>query len=395
EEDKKEHKTIPEAERKKLLYTYNDTKVEFASEKTAHEVFEEQVERTPGNIAVEYENQTLTYSQLNQKANRLARELRHRGVNGDSVVGLMVERSMEMIVGMMAILKAGGAFLPIGFEYPPERVHYMLEDCDTTIVLTDSGEKKFSHPAALIDISDEKNYQEDASNLSPVSPPTNLAYVIYTSGTTGTPKGVMIEHRALLNFVKGMTDIIEYRDTDVILSLITLSFDIFILETIVPLTVGAQVVIGNREEQTSSMAAASLIENKNITIFQATPSMLQLFAAHKSAAESFKHLRYLLVGGEIFPEPLLEKLRAVTEAVIYNLYGPTETTVWSTVKDVTGDKALNIGKPIANTTVYILDQNDLLLPEGEIGELCIGGMGVARGYLGKDALTAEKFVIDP
>jgi amino acid adenylation domain-containing protein len=219
----------------------------------------------------------------------------------------------------------------------------------------------------------------------------NPAYVIYTSGSTGKPRGVIIENKPVANFIKGMTDVITFSENDCILSLTTLSFDIFVLETILPLIKGSRVFIGSREHQLNVEAAASVIEGEKITIFQATPSRLQLFIYDSGVSQCLKRLKYLLVGGEAFPWELLKKTREITTGEIYNLYGPTETTIWSTIKNVSHNESLNIGKPIANTRVYILDKSGYIQPSGVPGELGIAGEGVARGYLNNPELTAKKF----
>ncbi|MCP4150145.1 MAG: amino acid adenylation domain-containing protein, partial [bacterium] len=218
-----------------------------------------------------------------------------------------------------------------------------------------------------------------------------LAYIIYTSGSTGKPKGVMIEHASLLNFIKGMTDIIEFKPKDCILSLTTICFDIFGLETLLPLTTGTKIVIGNSTQQREPRAAGQLMKQEQVSIFQVTPSRLQLFFTDEKFRTGLGQLNALLLGGEALPLELLEEARKIIPGKIYNVYGPTETTIWSTAKDVTGEKALNIGKPIANTQIYILDRFDMLQPKGVAGELCIEGDGQARGYLNKPELTSEKF----
>ncbi|MCP5046369.1 MAG: amino acid adenylation domain-containing protein, partial [bacterium] len=225
------------------------------------------------------------------------------------------------------------------------------------------------------------------------SKPTHPAYIIYTSGSTGKPKGVVIENRSVINFIKGITDEISFTPSDTLLSLTTISFDIFGLETLLPLTRGTKVIIGTAQEQSDPFAAASVLEKGKVTLLQLTPSRLRMLIAHPDTAAGLKHLNYLLVGGEAFPLPLLEKVRPLVRGWIVNLYGPTETTIWSTLKDLTGDVPLNIGKPIANTRIYILSPYRSLQPVGVVGELCIGGDGLARGYLNRPELTNEKFEV--
>jgi amino acid adenylation domain-containing protein len=234
-------------------------------------------------------------------------------------------------------------------------------------------------------------------NLKEIQRPhaDNLAYVTYTSGTTGVPKGIMIQHRSLSNFIKGITEIVDFKEDDHVLSLTTISFDIFFLEAIVPIARGARVVIGNSDEQLNNTALIAALHKQEISIFQVTPSRLQLLFSDDGSPVMLKKLKYLLVGGEAFPEALLRKARALAPGKICNLYGPTETAIWSTAKDVTGENSLNIGKPIANTQIYILGERETLLPIGVAGELCIGGDGLARGYLNNDKLTGEKFVENP
>ncbi|MCX6584758.1 MAG: non-ribosomal peptide synthetase [Candidatus Aminicenantes bacterium] len=202
----------------------------------------------------------------------------------------------------------------------------------------------------------------------------------------------MIEHRSVCNFIKGITDIVDFNEDDRLLSLTTISFDIFGLEAFVPIARGARVVIGNRDEQLNNSALIAALCKHEITIFQVTPSRLQLLFSDDGAPGMLNKLKYLLVGGEAFPEALLKKARTLVPGKIYNLYGPTETTIWSTAKDVAGENSLNIGKPIANTQIYILGERETLTPIGVIGELCIGGDGLARGYVNRPELTTEKFI---
>jgi amino acid adenylation domain-containing protein/non-ribosomal peptide synthase protein (TIGR01720 family) len=386
-------------ERKQLLIDFNRTETEYPGDKTIHQLFEEQVEKTPHNPAVvgwdidKGGYCSLSYEELNEKCNRLAWLLMEKGVKPNTIVGLMTERTLGMVIGLLAILKTGASYLPIEPDYPEERTTYMLQHSQTEIVLVTGPVSLQESGVLFIKINEWEEGQIDAANLSGISSPTDLAYLIYTSGTTGKPKGVMIENRSVVNFIKGITNVVPFTPEDAILSLTTLSFDIFGLETLLPLTRGSKVVIGRREEQVDSRAAGSLMEREGVTIFQVTPSRLQLFISEPEAAGSLKLLDYLLVGGEAFPEHLLEEVRKVTRGCvsIYNMYGPTETTIWSTIKDVSGDKVLNIGKPIANTQIYILDRVGHLQPIGVPGELCIGGDGAARGYLNHPELTAEKF----
>jgi amino acid adenylation domain-containing protein len=397
---------LSQEELEQVLVDFNATEVDYPRDKTVQQLFVEQAARTPGGVAVTGQNaagrgdppwsppgagHAVTYGELDRRSNQLAHLLRGKGVMSETIVGIMVDRCVEMIIGILGILKAGGAYLPIDPGYPAERVGYMLENSEAGVLVSDLSElSEVSGGAEVVKISELNEYP----STHPTDPghPTRLCYLIYTSGTTGVPKGVMIENRSVVNFIKGITDHIPFSGEDAILSLTTIAFDIFGLETLLPLTKGSKVVIGSVEDQANSLAAAAVIARERITIFQLTPSRLQLFISDPGAAKGLEWLKYLVVGGEVFPLSLLEKARELTRGKIYNVYGPTETTIWSTIKDVTGKNSLNIGKPIANTRIYILSGGGCLQPVGIPGELCIAGDGVARGYFKDQTLTAEKFI---
>jgi amino acid adenylation domain-containing protein len=399
-----------EEERNQLLFQFNNTKTDYPHEKLTHHLIEEQAERTPENIAVigaslnDKANErtqlkrSLTYMELDAAANELACLLKTRGVRPGSIIGIMVERSLEMMIAIFSIMKAGGAYLPMDTIYPAERIADILKDSGVTFILTNSVFKYLLPPDyEIIEIDELHLYHPSNKGKYKSFPrvkyakPTDLVYVIYTSGSTGKSKGVMIEHYSLINFIKGMTEIIEFTTTDSVLSLTTITFDIFGLEAILPLTKGSRVIMGTSEEQLNAEAAALAMDQQKVTILQVTPSRLFLLLSHELSIQSLKELKYLLVGGESFPEILLKKLQTIKKGKIYNVYGPTETTIWSTVKDIGDGEYIDIGKPIANTYIYILDNNKYLQPIGVVGELCIAGDGLSRGYLNRPLLTAEKF----
>jgi amino acid adenylation domain-containing protein len=408
---------MPGDEKQKILYDFNDTGTQYPNDKTLQQLFAEQVERTPDQIALigqsvntfveaglQAKNQELrfiTYKELNKKSNQLASVLKTMGVNRETIVGIFVDRSPELLTAIFAVLKAGAIYLPLDPHHPLKRIKYMLKESDTGIVLINNHNRALPGDEFVpVDINGEKNDIHDTSNPETVTSSQEPAYVIYTSGTTGIPKGVIIEHRSMVNFIKGMTEIIDFNLRDRILSLTTVSFDIFSLETIVPLTQGSAVVIGSSDEQIDPGAALQVIDREKVTIFQLTPSRLQLLLSYREAkaAKILALLRYLLVGGEAFPQGLLEQVKSVTgvyKRKIYNVYGPTETTVWSTSKDLSGETLLNIGKPIANTQVYILAKSLKPAAIGVLGDIYIGGAGVARGYLNNPELTADKFIFNP
>jgi amino acid adenylation domain-containing protein len=385
-------------EKQTVLEDFNRTHRDYSREKTLQQLFAEQVERTPHHIALSgaslapapgQQKAHLTYVQLREQSHRTANLLREKGMTPGMIVGLRIERSLEMMVGILGILTAGAAYLPMDPGYPEERLDFMLRDSSAGFLLTarEMVEGTFSH------LSPAPPVPPVLPVLPGNAPGASLAYVIYTSGSSGKPKGVMIEHSSVVNFIEAIGSIIPFTTADAILSLTTVSFDIFGLETLLPLTRGSRVVVGGREEQLDAAAAATSIKKEIIGIFQLTPAMLRLFVNNARAADSLNRLHYLLVGGEAFPGPLLEKVKKLTSGKIFNLYGPSETTIWSTVKEVGGDCALNIGSPIANTQVYILASSGNLQPIGLAGELFIGGAGLARGYLNRPGLTAQRFCL--
>ena len=391
----KEIEAISEIEKEKLLKEFNSTEANYQKEKAVHELFEEQVERNPDSIALTYESKQLTYKELNIRSNQLAETLREKGVGAESIVAVMVGRSLEMIIGILAVLKAGGGYLPIDPEYPEERISFMLEDSGTKIVLTQSEYKhNVCEGIEAIDLFENRAYSENSSNLSKVSGAAELAYVIYTSGSTGKPKGVMIEHHSLHNFIMGVADCIEFSQGTKILAVTTISFDIFALETLLPLCKGLEVVIAGEEEQTSPKLLARLIKAKEIEMLQMTPSRMALLL-DEMAEGDLDCVKTLMLGGEALPEGLLKRISRCCACRIYNMYGPTETTVWSSISEMTGKTKVDIGKPIANTQMFILDSENRLCPIGVSGELCISGDGLARGYLNRQELTEEKFIRNP
>ncbi|HEX3047185.1 MAG TPA: amino acid adenylation domain-containing protein, partial [Bacillota bacterium] len=392
---------LSETEKKQILFDFNNSREnhsrssERAKDKTVIDLFEQQVERTPDIIALIFQDQRLTYSDLNRKSNQLAGLLRKNGVKPDSVVGIMLERSPEMIIGILAILKAGAAYLPIDPTYPEDRIRFMLDDSGTSILLTrKESAAALEYREHVIDLLNGFKWEGPTSNPEIINTPRDLAYVIYTSGSTGRPKGVMISHHALHNFIFGIKKQIDFRPGKTILGVTTVSFDIFALETFIPLTTGMKVVLCSEKEQLDMNALSRLIIEQQVEMLQLTPSRLQILLRGGDPA-CFSNIREIMVGGEAMPELLLAELKKKYSGNIYNMYGPTETTVWSTIRELTGAQTVDIGKPIANTQIYIVNPLDAPQPIGVPGELCIGGDGLARGYLNRPELTAEKFVPNP
>ncbi|HEX3028345.1 MAG TPA: amino acid adenylation domain-containing protein, partial [Clostridia bacterium] len=392
---------ITDDEKNIIFYEFNNALTEIPDEKTVNILFEEQVEKSPEKTALVFGDKKICYSDLNKSSNQLARKLKQNGVKADSIVGLMVSRSIEMIVGILAILKAGGAYLPIDPCYPAERIQYMLESSETDIVLIDKtvdveslslGSEK---PIKFIDLSDRSIYMGEDSNLRHCGSVSDLAYILYTSGSTGRPKGVMVEHRGLCSLINGFTDRISISEENTILCLTTVSFDIFFVETLLPLAKGLTVVIANEQQQLDPAAMDYLIRNNSVDVLQTTPSRLQLILQSNKADRCLENIKILILGGEAIPEVLINRLNKLENTRIYNGYGPTEGSVYSSFKDMTGCRDVNIGKPVANTHFYILNKNDQLQPIGIPGEIHISGYGLARGYLNRPELTAEKFIANP
>ena len=387
---------LSQKEKNQILNDFNSTETIYPKEKTVHQLFMEQVLRTPDHTAVVCGDKSLTYGEFDIKSNQLARVLRERGVKPGQFVGVMVRRSIEMFVAIMGILKAGGAYLPLDPQYPTDRIKYMLDDSRTGILLTDGRkENGIGYKGEVIDVTDESLYKGDCTAPDNLNVPEDLVYIIYTSGSTGKPKGVLLEHRNVNNFIKGITERIRFGTDKTILCLTSISFDIFVLESLLPLSQGAKVVIADEMQQADARLLKELLVTSGANMLQATPSRMKLILSDPEALSSLVNLKEIMIGGEPFPVKLLNELRRWGTYRIYNMYGPTETTVWSTMRELTESEKVDIGKPIANTQIYILDKNNRPAPIGVIGELCIGGDGLARGYLNRPELTAEKFIQNP
>lgn len=386
---------ITPEEKNKLLFEFNNTKTEYQADKTIKELFEEQVNKSPEKIAIVYEDNQMTYKQLNEKANQLAYYLRiNKKIKSNDIIGIMVNRSIEMIIGILAIIKAGGAYLPIDPDYPKERITYMLEDSNTKTVLVNNFTYNIvSSNIRMIDISldsDIYKYQKN-DNLDNINVQDDLLYVIYTSGSTGKPKGVMLTHKNINNYINGLKKVIDFSENKTIVSVTTICFDIFVTEVWAGLLNGLKIVLANENEQNMPIKLNELCIKHHVDIIQTTPSRYNILL-NSNNYKFLENVKDILVGGEALGEILLSKMRSVTKANIYNMYGPTETAVWSTIKNVTETNEITIGKPIINTQIYILDENKKLLPPDIPGELYIGGDGVSKGYLNNKELTNEKFI---
>ncbi len=385
----------------KMDGTKINTESAFLGDSSIISLFEAQVKRTPDAPAVFFEGAAFTYNELNRRANRLAHHLIKLGVYPETLVAIHMERSLELMVGLLGILKAGGAYVPLDPHYPRERLSFMLEDTRAPVLLTQQHLSKSlrAQAAKVICLEREFDWNEKSAIDTEVNPASgttssNLAYVIFTSGSTGKPKGVMVQHGNVLNFFKGMDQHIQFDPPGVWLAVTTLSFDISVLELFWTLSHGFKVVLYNGEEGNTSIA--KLIKEHNITHMQCTPSMAKMLVLTKDSKEALVNLDYLMIGGETFPVNLARQLKNIVLGGVFNMYGPTETTIWSSIyklDEITG--SVSIGRPVANTQIYILNPNLQPAPPGESGELHIGGVQVARGYLNRPELTAEKFIPDP
>jgi amino acid adenylation domain-containing protein len=355
---------------------------------TITEIFEDRVAQNPRAVAVECNGEWLTYRELNQKANRLARRLREAGAGRETLVGLCVERSCDMAVSLLAILKTGAAYLPLDPSLPEERFRMIVEDARAPILVTERWRsREVTKAGADLIFTDEGS--GGTGNLETFAEPQSLAYVLYTSGSTGRPKGVEIPQSAVVNFLESMRKEPGFKSADTLLAVTTLSFDIAALEMFLPLISGGRLVIASHEDARDPARLAELIREVVPSVMQATPAT---WRAVIEAGWAGDPRMKILCGGEAMPRDLAQQLLPRCSA-LWNMYGPTETTIWSTLQRVeSGIGPVAIGRPIANTQVYVLDRGRKMAPAGVAGDLYIGGAGLARGYLRREELTAEKFV---
>lgn len=419
------------AEQHQLMVEWNDTTIDYPQDRCIHELFEAQVEQTPDAVALVFEDQQLTYRQINQRANQLAHYLRRLlteakpslGVESEVLVGICMERSLLMVVGLLGILKAGGAYVPLDPEYPPERLAFMLEDAQVPVLLTqqkllDDGRLTINnqqsavntHPivvcldtdweAIRLSISAQATQENPGSlaqNLSSTVNPENLAYVIYTSGSTGLPKGTMNTHRGLSNRLHWMQQAYQLTPADRVLQKTPFSFDVSVWEFFWPLLNGACLVMAQPGGHQDCAYLVKLIVQQQITTLHFVPSMLQVFI-EEPGVKACSSLRRVICSGEALPWELQQRFFTCLNAELHNLYGPTEAAIDVTFWACQRHSDLNIvpiGRPIANTQIYLLDDHLQPVPIGVPGELHIGGVGLARGYLNRPDLTAEKFIANP
>jgi amino acid adenylation domain-containing protein len=384
---------LEEKEKIHFLEVFNDTFSQYPKEKLIHEIFEEITASKPDNTAIILENRSITYHDLNKKANQLARLLRQKGVKKDTIVGIMVERSFEMIIGLLGILKAGGAYLPIDINSPENRIKLMIEDSQIDIILTSSSNKKEYHPENIILLDSQEIYSGDSTNLEKINNSDNLAYLIYTSGTTGKPKGTLITHKNVVNYIDWASKTYVKGERLNFPLYTSISFDMTVTSVFTPLFTGNSIIIYQGSDK--DVLIEKVVGDTRIGIVKATPSHLKLI---RSKHISGDHIKRIIVGGEQLETSLAKDIfeNFNRKAEIYNEYGPTEATVGCMIYtyDYQNDHRIvvSIGKPIQNTQIYLLDKQMRPVPSGIEGEIYIGGDGLAKGYLFKPELAAEKFV---
>ncbi|NTU29719.1 tyrocidine non-ribosomal peptide synthetase TycA [Brevibacillus sp. HB1.1] len=391
------HTNLIDLEREKeQVALFNDTKAEYPQDKSIHQLFEEQAEAVPHRVAIVYENERLTYQELNRKANQLARALIEKGITTDSIVGVMMEKSIENVIAILAILKAGGAYVPIDIEYPRDRIQYILQDSQTKIVITQKNVSNLVYDVGyrgpVVVLEEEQLDSRSDSNLHLPSKPTDMAYVIYTSGTTGKPKGTMLEHKGIANLQSFFQNTFGVTPADRIGQFASMSFDASVWEMFMALLTGASLYILSKQTIHDFISFENYLNKNELTIITLPPTYL----THLNP-DHFTTLRIMITAGSAANFPLVNRWKNKVRYV--NAYGPTETsicaTIWEAPSNVLLNQTIPIGKPIQNTYAYIVNEELHLQPIGSEGELCIGGVGLARGYWNRPDLTAEKFVDNP
>ncbi len=384
--------------KRKLTQDYNNTKQVFPAQKTINELIVDRSTIAPAAVALRYEGAHLSYHELDTRSNQLAHFLQISGIKSGDVVAISLHRSLEMVITALAILKAGAAYLPIDHDYPDDRISHMMQDSQTRFLVSHSDIlERFPDTDAKALLLDK--HEDEINNLSELAPPKlaghspdNTAYLIYTSGSTGKPKGVSVSHKNVVNFLSSMQKRPGLTETDRLLAVTTLSFDIAVLEIWLPLVCGATCILASRNDAIDGERLSQLLLTEHVTIMQATPVTWRLLI---NAGWHGNSALKALCGGEAMPTDLADALRVRTRE-LWNMYGPTETTVWSSCYLVNkAESRIPIGKPIDNTSLYILNQHKQLVHPGAIGELYIGGTGVSCGYFGREELTQEKYIQNP
>lgn len=385
---------LPVREYQKIIFDFNSTAVPYPKDRCVHQLFAERAKMSPDAAALYFEGNCFSYRQLDEMSNSLARRLREKGVKPNFAVPIMSVRSPYIIIAMLGVLKAGGAYMPVSPDYPEERVEYMLKAAAAKLVLTCGCSCKAAENIPL----DSFDYSRGTEPLENVNRPDDMCYMIFTSGSTGRPKGTAITHKNVVNYCCRNSfnvcgNIIE-ENTGSIVSVTNFIFDIFVTESLLPLLNGIVIYLANDEQVLSQERLGRLITDNGITTIQTTPTKMRSYIFDKRNLKFLSVLKTVILGGEEFPRGLYDELVSQTSAKIFNIYGPAETTVWSAFKRAEASD-ISIGRPIANTRIYILDRRGRPVPIGIAGELCIAGDGVGKGYPSDPKLTSEKFLPDP
>jgi amino acid adenylation domain-containing protein len=385
-------------ERRRLLHEWNDTATLFAADKCIHDFFAEQVARTPDAVAVVFLDQQWTYRELDERAEMLARRLKSAGVGPGSFVAICLSRSLELMAALLAVFKAGGAYLPLDPTYPTERLAFMIADAKpAVIVVSQKTESLFAGADTPLFFVEEGEKESAAKNpATDKVQSSDAAYVLYTSGSTGKPKGVVITHRNVSNFFTAMDGVIG-TTTGVWLAVTSISFDISVLELFWTLARGFRVILQEEgqwvSQSGSQYSLPEQVKRHGVTHLQCTPSLAAMLLRDPESVKAVTQLRRFMIGGEPLPLDVGQRLAEIVAGDLINLYGPTETTVWSSSQRITaGEKQILIGRPVANNRMYLLDAEHELVPPGCIGELYIGGDGLAREYLHRPEITRERFI---
>ena len=392
-------KYLSTKEEELILKTWNDTDKEYPHDKTIHSLFEDQVLKTPNNIAVIYQDIKLTYKQLNDRANQLAHYLiKHHNIKPDTLIALLLDRSENMLIAILAVLKAGAAYVPMDPQYPNDRIKYILSDTNTTLVLANNTYTKRIKKLKKVNVIpiDDNTFLKEINTYSSINTTvkeltsSNLAYVIYTSGTTGNPKGVMIEHSGVINLKYDLTKRYKFGKKEVILQLSNYVFDASVEQITLTLLNGYTLVCITQHNLLNSKKFYNYMNLYNVSHIHGTPTLLT-----KYNLSLFKSIKRAIYGGEKLDVNLQGIINKYPNISIINEYAPTEATITSTVKFIKNNTDISIGTPISNTKAYVLSSDLSLLPIGAVGELYIGGVGLARGYLNNPDLTAKRFISNP
>jgi amino acid adenylation domain-containing protein/non-ribosomal peptide synthase protein (TIGR01720 family) len=381
---------LTQEEKTYLLETLNDTKADYPKDKTIVDLFEEQVKHTPENTALKFKDKELSYRELNEQANQLAHYLiQNYTIQPDELIGIELERSEWMVIGILAIIKSGGAYVPIDPEYPKQRKSFIKEDANLKLIINEQELQKFKEA--------NKNKEYPSTNPNIKLSPNNLMYVIYTSGSTGNPKGCMLEHGGLVNRLTTIWHTLNFGNDERILQSTTFTFDVSLSELIMPLLKGASSILIDKNTLLNPKELVALIHKERVTSIHAVPGLLDLLIDDNYFINgNYKELRRAVSAGEPLSESLLQDWHNKTGISLFNYYGPTETSIYVLgYQTDSSDNSVHIGKPLPNTQAYLLDNTHHLVPFGSIGEICIGGVGLARGYLNREDLTKEKFITNP